>query len=427
MDKFETLPYKRSRIAYIVQCAVEYGVSLMLADAFLAKLLSYIGISDARIGIISSLISLFMIMELISLVLVKCRLGAKKMNLIFDTLSNVFFMAIYLIPFLNMGKTVKTWLVVLSIFIAYTFKYAINSIRFQWANSNVDPYKRARYSAVKEIVSLIFGMVFTAVTGYIIDRFEDIGSITGAFLFISISILVLNIFNFICFVLMKKEDSSPVKQDDAGVCEALGYIVKNRNVRNIILLSVLFQMSKFFTVGFMGTFKTKDLAYSVFAIQVINIVSSLLRAFISIPFGKFSDKRSYAIGMKLGMIIAAASYFINMFTVRQTRYFVIIYTVLLNISEAGTMQNFYNISFSYSDRKHLVQVMALRSSISGICGFGASLVAGKLLSVVQESDLTLFGIHIFGQQILSAVSLFLVVICILFIRNVIERQKITVQ
>ena len=167
-------------------------------------------------------------------------------------------------------------------------------------------------------------------------------------------------------------------------------------MRNIILLSVLFQMSKFFTVGFMGTFKPKDLAYSVFAIQVINIVSSLLRAFISIPFGKFSDKRSYAIGMKLGMIIAAAAYFINMFTVRQTRYFVIIYTVLLNISEAGTMQNFYNISFSYSDRKHLVQVMALRSSISGICGFGASLVAGKLLSVVQESDLTLFGIHCFA-------------------------------
>ncbi len=81
-------------------------------------------------------------MELISLVLAKCKFGAKKMNLIFDTLSNVFFMVIYFISFLNMGKRLRHG-VVLSIFIAYIFKYVINSIRFQWENSNVDLYKRA--------------------------------------------------------------------------------------------------------------------------------------------------------------------------------------------------------------------------------------------------------------------------------------------
>ena len=47
--------YRRSRKAYTIECAFEYFVTILVGDAFLAKLLSAIGLSDAFIGIISSL------------------------------------------------------------------------------------------------------------------------------------------------------------------------------------------------------------------------------------------------------------------------------------------------------------------------------------------------------------------------------------
>ena len=56
MDSIYQSPgYKRSRKAYMLQCTVEYLVSLLVTDAFLANLLSNIGISDSLTGIISSL------------------------------------------------------------------------------------------------------------------------------------------------------------------------------------------------------------------------------------------------------------------------------------------------------------------------------------------------------------------------------------
>ena len=44
---FSSSAYKRSRIAYLIECAFEYFVSLLLADAFLTKLLHSLGFADA--------------------------------------------------------------------------------------------------------------------------------------------------------------------------------------------------------------------------------------------------------------------------------------------------------------------------------------------------------------------------------------------
>ena len=54
---YNTKEYKRSRKAYIIQCTSEYSITLLVADAFLANLLSNMGISDVLTGIISSFIS----------------------------------------------------------------------------------------------------------------------------------------------------------------------------------------------------------------------------------------------------------------------------------------------------------------------------------------------------------------------------------
>ena len=56
-SKFNSPVYVRSRRAYTLECAFEYFVALMVADAFLANLLSHMGIEDAVVGIISSLIT----------------------------------------------------------------------------------------------------------------------------------------------------------------------------------------------------------------------------------------------------------------------------------------------------------------------------------------------------------------------------------
>ena len=45
-NEFESTAYKRSRWAYTFECAFEYFVSLLVAGAFLAKILTDIGMTD---------------------------------------------------------------------------------------------------------------------------------------------------------------------------------------------------------------------------------------------------------------------------------------------------------------------------------------------------------------------------------------------
>jgi len=427
MIDYNTKEYKRSRAAYMTECAIEYFISLLVTDAFLAKLLKNIGISDSLIGIISSFISMAFVIQLMSIFLIKVKLSTKKLVMIFDTISIVFFMLLYLVPFIPVNKEQKTVLVVVSVIVAYAGKYLVSSIYFKWANSYVDPQKRASYSATKEMVSLLSGMVFTTVIGYIIDRYEGLGNQEGGFLFIAAAILILNICNFITYAMIKKEDDSVQEEYSLPFSEVLKNTLGNKNFRSVIVLTILWNMAMYFTMGFMGIFKTSDLLLSVFAVQVINMVGSFARMIVSKPFGKYSDKYSYAKGFKLGLYLAAGSFLANMFTTRSTWFLTIASAILYSCCMAGTNQNSFNITYSYIDSKYITQAMAIKNCIGGVCGFGASLIAGRVLSYIQEKGNSLLGVPIYGQQVLSAVSLILVVAAIIFLSKVIEKQKVTIQ
>ena len=77
-EKFETKEYKLSRKAYVAQCTFEYFISILVTDAYLAKMLSHQGISDAMIGIISSFVSLAFLFQLSAIFLVDRVKNTKK-------------------------------------------------------------------------------------------------------------------------------------------------------------------------------------------------------------------------------------------------------------------------------------------------------------------------------------------------------------
>ena len=68
--------------------------------------------------------------------------------------------------------------------------------------------------------------------------------------------------------------------------------------------------------------------------------------------------------------------------------------------------------------------MAIKSTIGGILSFCAALLAGKILSAVQLNGNEIFGIHIYGQQLLALLA-FLIKIpeIILYNKKVIKPIK----
>ena len=209
---FSSPEYKRSRNAYTLQCMFEYFVALLVADSFLAKLLKSVGFGDGDIGIISSFISLAFVFQLFSLLLARKRGNKKVMIVVLDVIGQALFLGLYLLPFINIDASFRRVLVYVFIVGAYLSKYLVSTFLFQWANSYVDPHKRASFSGMKEIISLVGGIIFSLAAGKVFDIFEAGGNLRGGFLFLAILILITNVCSFVCLVLIKREKRAPMEE-----------------------------------------------------------------------------------------------------------------------------------------------------------------------------------------------------------------------
>ncbi|MBO4327732.1 MAG: MFS transporter [Clostridia bacterium] len=412
-DIYRSSGYGRTRTAYILECAFEYFVALAVTDAFLAKLLKSIGASDALCGIISSFISLALLFQLLSLFIVGKITNTKKTAVIIHTCSQLLFTALYLIPFLPFGDAYKRPVFIICMLMAYLGNYIITSVIYKWGTSFVDPGRRARYSSAKEMTSLASGIAVSLILGAVIDKFDSEGNIYGGFIFTAICMAIFSLCDFICLMLMKNEQTPDVREKEP-LLPVLKHIFSNREFVRAIVINCLYNISVYTTFGFLGTYKQEELAYTIVQIQIINIIGVACRFAVSRPFGKFSDKHTYYNGIMLGMTILAASFAACMFAAPGSRFLIILFVVLYNVSSAGTSQNMINITYSYVPEKYFVQATVIKRSIAGVMGFLATLASGKLLSAIQAGGNHVFGITVYSQQIQAAISLCTVVFTIVY-------------
>ena len=412
-DIYGSSGYRRSRSAYVLECAFEYFVALTVTDAFLAKLLKSIGASDALCGIISSFISLAMLFQLLSLFIVNKITNTKKTAVVIHTCSQLLFTALYLIPFLPFADAYKQPIFILCMLLAYLGNYIITSVIFKWGMSFVDPGRRARYSAAKEMTSLASGIAVSLLLGAVIDKFDSAGNVYGGFLFTAICMAIFSLCDFVCLMLMKN-DKAPAAADREPLLPVLRHVFSNRPFVRTIVIHCLFNVALYTTYGFLGTYKQEELAYTIVQIQIINIIGVAGRFIASRPFGKYSDKHSYYYGIMLGLAILAAGFAVNIFTAPGTRFLIILFTLLYNVSSAGTRQNLLNITYSYVPEKYFVQATVIKSSIAGVAGFLATLASGKLLSAVQRGGNSVAGVTVYSQQLQSAISLGIVAVTLVY-------------
>lgn len=424
---------KSSRTGYVFYCMFEYFISLLVADAFLAKLLTYIGISDALAGIISSFISLAFVFQLFSIFILKRKINAKKLCITFETISQLCFVFLYTIPFLPVPDGFKSVLVVIAIIVAYAFKYVVSSILFKWSNSYIDPMHRGSFSATKEMISLFGGIIFSLVMGGVTDRFYSTGNYAGGFLFTAISVFCLTVINFVCLMKIKNCDINTQESAKAPMKEVFKNALFNKKFMPVIIATSLYSFGTYFTYGFLGVFKTQSvesgygLGMSLFLVSAITMVANFSRLIISKPFGRYSDRKSYAKGMELGYFLMAGSYLAIAFTTPNTWFMIIVFTVLYNVGSAGVVQNTSNIVYSYVDSNFISQAMAFRSAISGIVGFVAAILGAKMLDVIQSAGNVFMGLNVYGQQVMGFISFICIMVSVAIIHFVVAKNKVIVQ
>ena len=234
---FDTREYRRSRKAYVAQSAFDYFVTILVADAFLARLLKQIGLTDAECGVISSLVSFSFLFQLFAILLMQ-RMKNVKRTVIAGTLgSQLLFLGVYFVPFLPISGAARRILAAVGILGGYALRELVISLLYRWCNSYVDPYKRGEFSAVREMISLLSGIAVTLSAGFLFDRFEKGGAVREGFMILAAFLFLSGLLNFICLCMIDRGKTDEEEHRPLG--EVVRAIFKNRAFLRLTVLTCL--------------------------------------------------------------------------------------------------------------------------------------------------------------------------------------------
>lgn len=414
---------RRSRFYYIIEAALEYFISILVAGSYLATLTAELGISDGLTGVISSFISLGCLFQLLSVFLKRPRV--KGIVIALSVLNQLLFLLLYLIPLAGGGKQVKIAVFMIAIFLAYLIYNSVHPLKINWLMSLCEDKKRGVFTSQKEIVSLLSGMIFSFATGTMIDHYKAKGEIETAFLLCGVTVFVLMILHTLT-MLFSVEIPAESAANGTGknpLREMLGTL-QDKTVVKVTVLFVIWHLASSSATPFYGTYLIKELGFSLQFVSILSIVYSLVRASVSTFWGKYADRNSFASMVRLCLVIAGAGFLVNVFTVPANgAVFYTIYYALYAVAMGGINSALTNLVFDYVVPDTRSNALALSQAVSGVVGFVTTLIVSGLVTHIQNGGNTLFGIPVYAQQVVSAIAFVFTMAAVLYVTLVIIPVK----
>jgi MFS family permease len=413
MNSISEKSIKRSRLMYLFEAAFEYLISLLVAGSFLATLTKELGVSDSLTGVISSVISLGCLFQLLSLSI--RREAVKRIVIIFSIINQVLFMLLYVIPLTEFEKQTKISLFVILIFSAYLIYNIVHPKKINWLMSLVENNRRGSFTANKEIISLISGMLFSFGMGTVIDYFSDTGRTRVAFIISAVVIFALMVLHSLTMIFAVEK---PLPRDSQkSLKQVITSLLQNKNVLHIAVVFLLYYISTYASTPFYGTYQIGELGLSLKFISAITIGGSISRILISKFWGNYADKNSFAAMIEKCFIFLAMSQICVVFATESSgKVMFILYYLLNGIALGGINSALTNMIFEYIPSEKSADALALTQAAAGLAGFLTTLCVSPLVSCIQRHNNLVFGIPIFAQQFVSIIALVFTVFAIVYTR-----------
>lgn len=420
----------KNQLAYIAEAAFEYFIALLITGAFLASILANIGVPDSVTGVISTLTSLGFSAQLVAVLFIKPKGSVKKMVTIMHVVNQLMFVTLYLIPYVNVPQGVKVALFVIMFLGGHLIANSATPFKLSWLMSYVHNNDRGKFTANKEIVSLIGGMVFSYVMGAVIDHYDAIGQSRTGFVISGITIFALMLLHLWSLLCVKDDEDAQMvatkPSESRSIKSILDCTIFDKGFRKIIYLDMLWHVGTGLTVSFYGTYQINELGFSLSYVAVLAAMHSLVRVAFSRFFGKMADRHSWARMLMFSFAIGAVSFLATTFTVPANgKWLYAVYYAIFAIYLAGSNSGMMNIVFDYVERDNLSYALGVKSAIGGIVGFTSSLLGAWIVSTVQAHGNTIFGHTIYAQQIMSFISFVMFAVIVVYIKKIILKMKRT--
>lgn len=394
-----------SRISYYALSALNYISFLLLADVFLVDLLQYVGFDDASIGIVNSATGFLSFVQILLLFV-----GHKIRNpkpLIFFGYGGmaVIFVLAHIFALLPLESQLKQVLIVASLMLGKLIVSFASPLLSSYIYTFISYQERGTVTATNSTVSLATAIVFTIAISEVRDYYRESGNVEQGLLVTAIFLAVVAVLTVISAITMRGTTEQPSDSKlVTGIMDVLRHTMGSKSFLYMLLFFIIWQIASTITDSFLGIYKINELGFSLSAIQIIGTVGNITTMLLARPMGKLADRRSHQLCLKLGLVGVIASFLIGAFTAPETAWLIVVYTALFSISNLALTSCFYNMLLEYVGPTYYMYGLSLVACISGICSFAISFLAAWLLETIQSMGNTLFGMTVYAQQILSAIS-----------------------
>ena len=429
-------PKKRNRILYIIEAALEYFISIAVSGAYLAALTTAIGISDALTGVLTSFVSLGCGFQILSTFF---KGDVKRKSVALHLINEIAFTLLYVTPFFRVSQTVKTVIFTAFLLTGYALNNIANPPKTDWYMQAIDYDKRGVFTANKEIVSLVSGMLFSLILGYVIDEFKAAGNLNGAFITIAIVLCSIMILHSITIISssrsytengVSRDETKVLQEKDEKAAEIsservpMRKVLRDKNLIKVVVLILLWRIVQYSTVPFYGTYQIKELGFSMVFVSVLSVVYAIVRALFERPVGKIADKKGFAFSLNVCYAVETVALAFATFTRPENgAVMYTIYYVLYAICTAGITSGELNLVYDYVKPSERVAALAIKATVAGLAGFLTTLALSPLVSLIQTRGLVLFGVNIYAQQVTSFIGLVACVLLIVYNVTVVRKIK----
>lgn len=411
--------YGFSRLLYILEAALEYFISIAVGSVYLAKLAEYIDFSDSLTGILSAFVSLGCGFQIIAIFLAHKK-PVKKWVTVLHIVSQSLFALLYIVPLFGLSATAKAVLFVLLLLSAYIIHNIINAPKTTWYMSLVKDEKRGVFTANKEIVSLLGGVVFSWGLGAMMDEFESRGNMQGTFFAGGMVLFTLMFLHSLTLIFSKeKPEKSGIPVPVFAEVRAL---FLDKSFLKISAIAVVWNIVNYITVPFLGTYQTKELGFSMTFASIVIMLGSVFRAICSRPLGKFADRFSFADMLVICFFVEMLAFGVNIFTAPGNGK--ILYTLhyLLYVSGmAGINGSVINLIYDYVSAERRTSALALQQTLAGLAGFLTTSLISPLVEYIQKNGCEIFSRNIYAQQILSLISCLFAFFLMIYMLTVVKK------
>lgn len=334
----------------------------------------------------------------------------------------MFFAFIYIVPFFKIANEIKIVLFVCFLLIGHVINNIVNSPKINWFMSLVDDKKRGRFTANKEIFSLIGGVIFSFIAGLVIDYYDAIGNQEGSFIFCGVSIFVLMVGHAMTLFFSKEK---PAQEDEKlEIKQLFMELIKDKKLLTVILVPVLWSVAHYATTPFYGTYQIKEPGFSMTFVSILSVVYALFRSVFSKPLGKLADKYSFVKMLNICFIIELIAFGVNMFTVPENgKILFTMHYVLYAIGMAGINSGEINLIYDYVSPKKRIGALALKSTLAGFTGFFTTILVSLLVERIQNNGNSFLGLNVYAQQVVSLIGVLVVPGLLLYVNIVLKNQK----